>query len=201
MKRICLVTHTQATHSVNGQVGGWFDSELTEPGRAQAASLREKIKAHGFELEKLKVYSSDLKRAVQTTEALGAGLALDVRYDTRLREMSFGRHEGMEQAAHDELMQPVSATGERLDHRICDGAESRREVAARIAACVQEIMHQPGDALIVTHGFAATFVIAAFQQIDIESMGYIAFKVNPGSVSILEADDLFQNRAVCLLNG
>ena len=32
MTRVFLVTHTEATHHVDGLVGGWFDSELTARG-------------------------------------------------------------------------------------------------------------------------------------------------------------------------
>ena len=88
-----------------------------------------------------------------------------------------------------------------MDHKICEGAESRRDVATRITEFVEELMKSDGDKLIVTHGFAATFVIAAFQNVDIASMGYISYKLNPGSITILEEDDLFRNRAVVLLNG
>ena len=57
------------------------------------------------------------------------------------------------------------------------------------------------DVILITHGFAATFVIAAFQKIEISSMGFINYSLSPSSVSILQEDDLFGNRSVVLLNG
>ena len=95
----------------------------------------------------------------------------------------------------------VELNGNRLDHRICDGVENRREVAARISEFMEEIMKSEQDVVIVTHGFAATFVIAAFQKIEISSMGYINYKLKPGSISILEEDNVFKSRIVSLLNG
>lgn len=201
MKRICLITHCEATHSVDRKVGGWYDSELTEKGKQQAAELSEKLDKLGFDIRNLIVYSSDLKRAAQTAQIITENINKKPVLDQRLREMSFGTHGGMNQEVHNKIMIPVSPTGNRLDHRICDGAENRREVAVRISEFIDEIMKSEKDIVIVTHGFAATFVIAAFQKIDISSMGFINYKLHPGSISILEEDDVFKNRTVSLLNG
>ncbi|WP_297695855.1 histidine phosphatase family protein [uncultured Eudoraea sp.] len=190
MKRICLITHCEATHSVDGRVGGWFDSELTEEGKRQASQLTNKIVELGFDIQTLKVYSSDLKRAAQTAQILTKGTNTQIFFDQRLREMSFGAHGGMMQSEHNKIMIPLSPDGNRLDHRICNGAESRRNIAERIYQFVDEIMVLDKDKVVVTHGFAATFFIAAFQNIDIASMGYINYRLNPGSVSILEEDNI-----------
>ena len=201
MRRIYLITHCEASHSVDGKVGGWFDSELTSSGEKQAALLSKKIVDYGFNFEGSTMYSSDLLRAVQTAEILLKHSSAQLKLDKRLREMSFGTHEGMKQQDHNRIMVPTSAIGERLDHPICNGSESRRDVATRISKFVEEIMKTNHDKLVVTHGFAATFFIAAFQKVDIACMGHMNYKLNPGSVSILEEDDLFRNRSVILLNG
>ncbi len=66
---------------------------------------------------------------------------------------------------------------------------------------MEGIILSQNDGIVVTHGFSATFFIAAFQKIDISTMGYIRYGLSPGSVFIVEEDDLFRNRAVKLLNG
>ena len=201
MIRICLITHGEASHSVDRKVGGWFNSELTSKGVQQASELAKKLEKLGFDIEKLAVYSSDLKRAAQTAQILTNNTTLEPILDQRLREMSFGTHEGMDQDEHNTIMTPLSLTGDRLEHRICNGSENRRIVASRISEFIEEVMKSEQDKVIVTHGFAATFVIAAFQKIDISSMGYINYRLSSGSISILEEDDLFKNRTVSLLNG
>ena len=201
MKKIGLITHCEATHSVEGKVGGWYDSVLTPKGAEEAANLPERMRELGFDISKCVVYSSDLKRAEQTAGILLGNASTNLRLDKRLREMSFGTHEGMEQKHHNQIMIPVNVAGNRLDHRICEGAESRREVAARISEFVGEVLNEEKDIIVITHGFAATFFIAAFQKIAIESMGYIYYQLNPGSISILEEDELFFNRSISLLNG
>lgn len=200
MKRICLVTHAEASHSVEGRVGGWFDSSLTDKGMSKAATLREKILNLNFKIAALDTYSSDLKRATLTAEIILENSNSTLKSDPRLREMSFGSNEGMCQKEHDKIIVHSSPISDRLGHKICDGAESRRDVAIRVSEFVNEIMHKDGDALVITHGFAATFFIAAFQKLEIESMGYLAFKLKPGSVSVLVEDDLFKNRTLSVLN-
>ena len=201
MKRICLITHCQATHTVDQRVGGWYDSKLTKLGRQQAAQLPNRLARLDFEIGNVPVYSSDLQRAAQTAQIMTRGTTTPPILDHRLREMSFGTHCGMPQDEHDKIMTPRSPDGDRLDHKICIGAESRRDVAERIHEFVEEVMKLEDDIIVVTHGFAATFFIAAFQKIAIVSMGYINYKLKPGSISILEEDDLFRNRTVKLLNG
>jgi probable phosphoglycerate mutase len=201
MKRIYLVTHCEATHSVEKKVGGWFDSSLTVNGEKRAALLTKKINELGFVFENAIVYSSDLLRAVQTAEIILRKSQVNLRLDSRLREMSFGEHEGIPQNEHNKIMIAESPIDQRLDHRICTGAESRREVAFRVSQFVEEVMQSDTDHLVITHGFAATFFIAAFQKIDIESQGYLNYKLSPGSITVLEEDDLFKNRSLVLLNG
>jgi len=200
MKRIFLITHTEASHTVNQKVGGWYDAKLTPLGKQQAAQIRDRITNLGFDIQDLTVYASDLTRATQTAQLLIQNSTSSLILDSRLREMSFGTHGGMAQKEHNKIMTPQSPTGNRLDHRICKGAESRREVGLRITDFVEEIMQLDKDKVVVTHGFAATFVIAAFQKIAVDSMGYINYKLKPGSISVLEEDDFFRNRTVRILN-
>lgn len=200
MTRVCLITHCEASHSVEGKVGGWFDSELTELGKRQASQLPDKISEFGFDIRNLTVYSSDLLRAFQTAQILTNGTNKMPILDQRLREMSFGAHGGMKQSEHNKNMIPISPDGNRLDHLICNGAESRRNIAERIYEFVDEIMQSDEDKVVITHGFAATFFIAAFQKIAVSSMSYINYRLKPGSISILEEDDLFRNRTLSLLN-
>ena len=201
MKKIGLITHCEAAHSVNGKVGGWFDSELTEHGERQAEKISNKILELGFDIRNVPVYSSDLKRAASTAQILTRGTNNSPILDPRLREMSFGTHGGMTQQEHNKFMIPIPPDGNRLDHRICNGAESRRNVADRIFEFVGELNVDTKDVIVVTHGFAATLFIAAFQKIEISSVGYINYKLRPGSTTIIEEDDLFKNRTISLLNG
>ena len=89
----------------------------------------------------------------------------------------------------------------RLDHRggSADG-ETRREFAERVYRAVDMIIARPcATQIIVTHGFALTFVIAAWIKMPIDSAGYVSFPARSGSITHLKEDDYWQNRAVVSL--
>lgn len=52
----------------------------------------------------------------------------------------------------------------------------------------------------MTHGGAATFVIAAWIGMPLESLALVKFTVSPGSVSLLHQDDPAADRQVISLN-
>jgi probable phosphoglycerate mutase len=53
---------------------------------------------------------------------------------------------------------------------------------------------------VVTHGFAMTFVLAAWIKMPLESAGWVNFRSNAGGITHLHEDaDLF-NRTVMSLN-
>ena len=59
MLNIYVVVQPEATHYVEGVVGGWHDSQLTP---AAAASLAEALRARIPEDAEVEVFSSDLQR-------------------------------------------------------------------------------------------------------------------------------------------
>ena len=200
MKRFYVVTHGQAQHHVENLVGGWFDSRLTRKGVEQAQSLARFFPT--LELpERTAIYSSDLLRCRETAQLIADALGLQASFDERLREMSFGSHEGMDQARHNGIMTPsAEKPGDRLDHAICEGAETRRQFARRLSDFVLALAPEIECAIIVTHGFAASFLISALQRVPVESMAFLSFRMSPGGVSELVEDDLFKNVTLMKLN-
>jgi probable phosphoglycerate mutase len=124
-----------------------------------------------------------------------------VTVEPGLRELSYGVAEGQPKAWLDERITPTPTHGLRLDHRVCEGAESRRDIATRVYAAMNGILtSNRRDLVIVAHGFAATFVIACWIGLPIESVGYVAFAASPAGISLLVEDDVFRNRIVSRLN-
>jgi len=196
MKEIFIVTHTQATHHIDRLVGGWYDSNLTEKGKADATTCGKRLLELG--LDGIPIISSDLARARQTAEAIGERLGSPIRHDARLREMSFGDAEG----------QPVADVGgaipshdgdNRLDFRNAFGGETKRELASRLYEVMEEIIATE-RAIICTHGYATTFLIACWIGMCIESVGYVNFCVHPGSITHLVEDDIYANRSIRYLS-
>lgn len=196
MKEIYIVTHTQATHHIDHLVGGWYDSELTEKGKADAIACGKRL--HDFGADGFSIFSSDLVRARQTADAISACLGSSIRTDGRLREMSFGSAEGRPTREVGGAI-PSHDGDNRLDFRNAYGGETKRELAARLYEVMEEIIL--GErAIICTHGYAATFLIACWIGMPIESVGYVTFRVRPGSITSLVEDDVYLNRAVRYLS-
>ncbi|MFV8247193.1 hypothetical protein [Mycolicibacterium peregrinum] len=64
------------------------------------------------------------------------------------------------------------------------------------AITAADVSHQ----VIVTHGFALTFVIAAWIKMPLASVGYANFAGKAGSITTLYEDDRFHNRQVLELS-
>jgi len=200
MKNIYVVTHTEAIHHVQGLAGGWYDTSLTENGRNQARKIAVALYSEIGE-QNIPIYSSDLKRCAETAEAFAEVFNSTVIIDRNLREMSWGDADGKNREWINKNITPKPADGNILDHKIVRNAESRRDVGTRIQSSVNKIVNKPDDnIIIVTHGFALTFVIMAWLRIPVENMDYCRFNAGPGGVTLLHEDDLFQSRFVMYIN-
>ena len=199
MRTIHVVTHPEATHHVDGLVGGWYDSDLTPRGLDQAARVASVIAARAPEAE---IYSSDLLRTRRTAEVIAARLGTVVVLDRDLREKSFGEAGGRPQSWLDERFVPPPEFGERMHHdEGLPGAETKWDLAVRVHAAVERILKSDAPhQVIVTHGMAATFVLAAWIEMPLESAGRLAFRFSPGGITTLREDDRFHNHAIVALN-
>lgn len=195
MKTIYVVSHTEAEHHLDNLVGGWFDSELTSKGIKDASLIADVLVK---ESKINAVYSSDLKRAKATSEMIVQATSAKLILHESLREMSFGSAEGKTQDWLDERIQPEDGKN-RLDHRIVDGAETKREFAGRIYKYLDSLDLEKVT-VISTHSFAATYVISWWIKMPLESVGYVNFGIKPGKITKLVEDDLFKNRAIAYLN-
>jgi len=82
-----------------------------------------------------------------------------------------------------------------------EGAETRQELATRVYEAMSGILASAcAHQVVVTHGFALTFVVAAWIHLPLESAGYVALRSTSGGITVLEQDDFFHNRAVVSLN-
>ena len=83
---IVYETHSTSKDNEAGVASGWSPSELSEAGREQAAALGQRRRDDGIDV----VFSSDLRRAVQTAEIAFTGSDVPLLQDVRLRECNYG---------------------------------------------------------------------------------------------------------------
>jgi len=200
MKNVYVVPHAQSLHHITKKVGGWYDTSLTDLGRTQAEKIGQFLKST-IDTTNVQLFSSDLKRAAETAEIIGKHLQKAVTLDSRLREMSYGDAEGKNQSWFNDQIKPQPTDGNRSDHRVYTGAESRIEVAERVSAALTDALEKNArNTVIVSHGFASTFLIMAWMKIPVDHMDFCNLHTKPGSVTMLHEDDLFGNRSVTYLN-
>lgn len=153
MKEVYIVTHTQATHHVDGLVGGWFDSELTAKGLHDAKACGRRL--HELQLDGVPIYSSDLARTRQTAHEIAQCLGSPIEWDDRLREMSFGEAGGLSQ--EDVGGSILSSDGDnRLDFRNVYNGETKRELASRLYDAMHELIQE--ERAIVMHAWLCDHV-------------------------------------------
>ena len=114
-------THSLSVDNERGIATGWLPGRLSENGKRLAAELGERRRADGVGV----VFTSDLRRAVETAEIAFAGTAIPIRRDARLRECNFGTMNGTPAS--------VSRTEDslRID-RPFPGGESWRQAVDRV---------------------------------------------------------------------
>ncbi|MFF7942421.1 histidine phosphatase family protein [Nocardia gamkensis] len=201
MQDLYVVSHPHAEHTEHDLVGGWYDSELTARGRRDAHLVAtELVRRRDGAIRPVRITTSDLARCTETAQILAAALGVPVAADQRLREISFGEAGGRPNAWLAQRQVPAP-DHDRLDHRgPVAGAETRREVATRVEACVRELMTDTDhDHIVVTHGYALTFVLTTWMMVPVEAVGFVSFSTAPGAITHLRHDDYWRNRAVLSL--
>ena len=201
-KDIYLVAHGEAQHHVQGLVGGWYDSELTEHGHRQAQAIAERLAERLTGAPSVEVYASDLRRTAQTAAPIARALGVEVVHWSDLRERGYGEAGGKPDAWLEERTVLAPKDGNRLDHR--DGlieAETKREFASRIYRAMDAIAASLCPVqVVVTHGYAVTFAIAAWIRMPLESVGWVNFRSSSGAISHLREDDRWFNRYLMSLS-
>jgi probable phosphoglycerate mutase len=201
VRHIYVVTHPEATHHVEKIVGGWHDSVLTSRGRSTAAAIARSLRAEipvGAEVE---LFSSDLLRASQTADAVSAVFDVAAILEPRLRGKSYGEAEGRPQQWLDERLIPPPVPGDRMNHdEGIPGSETRAAFARRVYAAMEGVLgHDCEHQIIVTHGEALTFVVSAWIEMPLESLGSVRFCAPSGSITTLRQHDFYGNRELVRL--
>jgi broad specificity phosphatase PhoE len=79
-------THSISVDNERGIATGWLPGELSAEGRRLASALGKRRRNDGIDC----VFTSDLRRAVETAEIAFEGSPIEIRQDARLRECNYG---------------------------------------------------------------------------------------------------------------
>ena len=149
MTTLILARHGETDWNSERRWQGHADTPLNETGRAQSRELASRLAGRGI----VAIYSSDLARARETAELVGAELGLEVRLDPRLREVDVGEWSGLT-SAEVERDYPDGHRRRREGGTGWSQGESFESMGARVLEALRSIAssHPDSCVLAVTHG-------------------------------------------------
>ena len=147
---IYMIRHGQTERNRHQVLQGRTDAPLNTTGVAQAAAVAEKFASARIQFDI--VYSSPLRRAIQTAEIIAPGKAVHV--DPRLTEMDYGPYEGMDLNHPDPEV--VEFFRDFVHNPAPKGMEQLKDVVARTGEFLEEVRPkaESGNLLISTHAIA-----------------------------------------------
>jgi broad specificity phosphatase PhoE len=162
-----FIRHGETDWNAGGRVQGHSDVPLSSRGREQAEELAGRLATWPIGV----IYSSDLRRALDTARPLADRLGLEPVVDPVLRERNFGVFEGLHDSEVEARLDDSAAFWRDPDTRPDDG-ESRREVWNRVSTFLDGLLEdQPADEIaIVSHGGPIRLAAAYLANEEIGSM-------------------------------
>ncbi len=146
---LILIRHAES--EMSGRYLGRTDPPLSKRGRAQAEALARRLAVEPLPA----LYSSPLRRALDTAQAIAAPHGLEVSVVAELAELDFGAWDGL---SYEEIER---RDPERLARWLADptavhppGGETLTHMRQRVMAAAQAIVarHPQGVVTIVSHG-------------------------------------------------
>ena len=151
--KLCLIRHGETTWNAERRLQGHTDIPLNTKGFLQARQMAQALKNSKVLFDVL--YTSDLKRAADTANAIVELFGVEAIVDSALRERHFGALQGLT-IQEAPLLQPAvwqAHITRDLDHEL-EGGESIQQFALRVQTALDKIQeqHSGKTILLVSHG-------------------------------------------------
>lgn len=190
-KTIYLVRHG-ITHSNKKNIySGWCEEELIEEGIAQANKLGKEMQGWGIS----SIFTSPIKRAVQTAQILNRYIKGRLIIEPYLKEMKMGAWEGLSE--HEVAKQYPSEHKmwlERPAQLRISGRETLKEVQQRAVKAINRILEMRSDKirLAVTHVAIIRCIFLYFnklplnlyKEIDVPNLSIYQLVLDNGKIRI-----------------
>ena len=194
MTRIVLVRHCEAQGNTLGLIQGRTDSEVSGNSGVQLELVSLRLRNTPFTA----IYSSPLKRAYKTAQAINRYHNLSIRTDPRLIEIDVGSWEGRSwesiQTENSDLFKLWKETPSEF---AAEKGESMRQVADRMWEAVADIVRgNPGGTVCVTsHGCAIRCFLCLALQKPFKELGNVDWCDNT-AISVIDYDEKGKPRVV-----
>jgi broad specificity phosphatase PhoE len=178
IRHLTFVRHGESEHHVNGLTGGWTDTPLTPRGRGQIRVAATRLL--DWKLQKVAFYCSDLKRAVESADIIGATIGCIPTQLAELREISNGVAANLSLQEAEKIQSPEPELAD-LDWRPYDKAETWREMSERMGRALAKFDKKAETVLVVGHGNSGQALANAWLGTPVENR--ISFQFATASVS------------------
>jgi len=175
VRRLILLRHGQTEYNAASRMQGQIDTDLSELGVRQAGSAAVELAKR----QPVVIWSSDLRRARDTAEALAQRTGLPVTTDVRLRETHLGEWQGLTHLDVDAAMPGARAVWRDDATWTPPGGESRVDVARRSTPLVDELIellpewgvgdNPEAPVVLVAHGGVIAAMTAALLGLPVEN--------------------------------
>lgn len=192
MVTIYLVRHCAAQGNVDGTYQGRIDSDITEIGKKQLELVAARLRNVPFAA----IYSSPLKRARATADAINQYHHVPVTEDASLIEIDVGEMEGMKwEDLPKRFPKEADAWKNHLQDFVAPQGESIMQVTERMWNGVQAIFqkeNRPGEnrtLCLTTHGCALRCFLCRAKGLPLSRISEIPLSDNTGISEVRFADD------------
>lgn len=182
MKEIFLIRHGRQCSKLCN-----VDVRLDNVGRKQARLAAERLRHYGIE----KLYTSDLKRALETAEVIGGPLGLEPVVVGEFREIDFGTMTGKEDSV---IAAEYAAFRKERMQQTSDlpypGGECGGDVVARVLPPFERILEAKEKRVaIVTHGGVIRSLCAHLLETDMKNKLKFAIDLENTSITQISFDE------------
>lgn len=184
---IYLVRHGETLWNKEKKLQGNLNSPLTEKGIEEAHKLAERLKDKSFS----KIFSSPLKRAIETSEILNKYHSLTITELQDIREMGYGEWQGvpMEEVkkAFPEAFENYYNKPEKYEP--VAGGESFSELRIRLERALDELCEhaETNDILVVSHGVVIKMLLLIIKNGELKDLWQPPW-VHNSSLSVINYD-------------
>lgn len=186
MTTLYVVRHCEARGNADRVFQGTTDAEISENGKEQLKRLSNRFKMIRID----GIFSSPLKRALKTADAVNHHLGLPVFCEAGLQEINGGHWENKPWAVFPEIY-PAEARHWNVEpwNFAPVNGETMRDVYRRISTTVMEIVEKNAGrtVAVVSHGCAIRNLLCFFKGYPIERLNDVEWSDNT-AVSKIEFD-------------
>ena len=184
--RLILIRHGETKWNQERRIVGHTQIGLNETGRRQAERLAWELREQGVSA----IYSSPLRRAYQTAEAIARYHGLDVVVEDALKEFDAGDMNGLK---IDEVYRDHGDFFNRWMEGEPDlkmpGGESVNELKRRAWPLIERILRKHRGETVIAVSHTITILTIINQALGMTLSNFRKLRLNIGSISILDFND------------